>query len=98
MKELITIRSFNTLNDLYMAKSFLESQGIECYTKDEFVSQVYATTNIVNGVKLEVPYEQAEQAIKLLIEGGFATEEDYKIPEGMKTTEKVIDWLKNLFK
>ena len=99
MKEIVTIKIFNFLNDLYMAKAFLESQGIECYVKDEYINLVHPfVASAVNGVKLEVPVQQAEKAVELLIEGGFAKKEDYEIPEGMQRTQKFVEWLKNLFK
>lgn len=99
MSELVTIKIFNLPTDFHMAKSFLESQGIACFAKDELTVQVNPFyTNALNGIKLQVPIEQAEIAVNLLIQGGFAKEEDYEISEGMKRTGKVVDWLKNLFK
>ena len=75
--ELITIQVFAFQPDLFLAKSFLESEGIECFVKDEMISQVLQFASALGGCKLQVREEDAEKAIQLLIEGGFATAEDY---------------------
>lgn len=99
MAEFVTIKVFNFHNDLYIAKSFLESEGIECLIKDELINQVYPLgANAIGGIKLQVISDQAEEAIRLLIEGGFAKQEDFDIPKEIIQTGKIIDWLKNLFK
>ncbi len=97
MNDLVTIKVFNFRNDLYLAKSFLESEGIECFVKDEFINQVYPLGNNEFGIKLQVHTEQAERAIGLLIEGGFAKKEDYEIPEA-SPSGSLINRLKKLFK
>ena len=78
--ELITIQVFSFPPDLYMAKSFLESEDIECFVKDETMGQILPlfASSALGGIKLQVREEDAEKAIQLLIEGGFATAEDYE--------------------
>ena len=99
MQEFITVKIFNFQSDLHLAKSFLESEGIECFVQDELVNQVYPLgTNALGGLKLQVPAEQVEKAVQLLIEGGFAKQEDYEIPKSMVQTGKFLDFLKGLFK
>lgn len=98
MQEFITVQIFNNPNDCYMAKAYLESAEIVCLVQDEIVSQVYPlANNAIGGIKLQVSSEQAEEAVQLLIEGGFAKREDYEIPESMVKAGKVVDWLKGLF-
>ena len=97
--EFITVKVFNFQNDLHLTKSFLESEGIECFVQDELVNQVYPLgTNALGGIKLQVPAEQVEKAVQLLIEGGFAKQDDYEIPKSMEQAGKFVDWLKNMFK
>ena len=75
--ELVTIRIFGNPTDFHMAKSYLESAQIECFGQNEYSNQVYA--NAIGGVKLQVSSDQVEEAIRLLIEGGFAKPEDYEM-------------------
>ena len=78
-EKLVTIKVFTFLPELYMAKSFLESEEIMCFVKDEIISQVLPLVpTIFGGVKLQVREEDAEKAIQLLIEGGFAKAEDFQ--------------------
>lgn len=63
--------------DIYLARSFLESEGIGTLLQDELTTQVhnfYSTA--IGGAKLLVPDEHAEQATRLLREAG------YIIPQG----------------
>jgi hypothetical protein len=99
MRELITIKIFNYHAELYIAKSFLESEGIRCFVQDELINQIMPLyTPAVDGIKLQVEPDQAEQAKQLLIQGGFADPEDYELTRGDRQTIKIVGWLKNLFK
>ena len=90
MEELVTIRSFSQSIDFEMVKSYLESCGIECFGQDEILNRDYAN---VNGcVKLQVWKEQADEAIKLLFEGGYLKEEDFEPSPEMKLIEKVLSF------
>ncbi|MDD5183898.1 MAG: DUF2007 domain-containing protein [Paludibacter sp.] len=93
MNELIVVRSFSSSIDFEMVKSYLESFGIECFGRDEFVNRSYFG-NVNGGVKLEVYKEQAEEAIKLLYEGGYLKAEDFEPSAEMKLTEKVLNFFK----
>lgn len=77
MNNLITIKTATYQNEIDVAMSFLESNGIKCYLKDEFLAQVYPV-GTSQGVQLQVAEENVEKALQLLIEGGFATVEEYK--------------------
>ena len=98
MQNLVTIKIFSYQSDLHLAKSFLESEGIECFVKDELVSQVCPLgANALGGFILKVDEQDVGKAIQLLIEGGFSKKEDFEPSESMKQVVKFIDWLKNLF-
>jgi len=72
MPELILLTSFTLPQDAYVAKSFLESEGIDVYLRDEFTIQVdNFYSNAIGGVKMMVKEDEAERALQLLIEGGF---------------------------
>ncbi len=93
MNELITIRTFSSSIDFEMVKAYLESMGIECFGIDEVINRAYLA-NVNGGVKLKVREEQAEEAIKLLIEGGYLKEEDFEPNAEMKWAEKVINFFR----
>jgi hypothetical protein len=92
MNELITIRTFSSSVDCEMVKAYLMSFGIECYVKDEFVNRAYLA-NVNGGVKLLVKQEQLNEAIDILIEGGYLTKEDLEPTNEMKWIEKFLSRL-----
>jgi hypothetical protein len=98
MKEFVTIKIFNNSIDLYMAKSFLESEGIVCLIKDETINQGSSyPANLLSGIKLQVDSNSFEHAVELLIKGGFAKKEDFQIPDDIERIGVILKRLKNLF-
>jgi hypothetical protein len=93
MDELVTIRTFSQSIDFEMVKSYLESYGIECFGRDEVNNRAYLA-NVNGGIKLEVRKEQAEEAVKILIEAGYLKKEDFEPSPEMKWMEKLLNYFK----
>lgn len=89
MNQLITVRTFNSSSDLEMVKVYLESFGIECFTKDEINNRAYIA-NVNGGAKLLVREEQLEDAVTHLIEGGYLKEEDLEPSPEFKFIDKLL--------
>jgi hypothetical protein len=64
----IQVQIFILPQEAYMAKSYLESEGIEVFLRDEISSRMF---NVNGGVKLLVPDGQMDKALELLRKGGF---------------------------
>lgn len=93
MDELLTVRTFSQSIDFEMAKSYLESCGIECFGQNEIINRAYI--NLVDGgIKLQVRAEQVEEAIKLLLEKGYLKAEDFEPSPEMKWMEKLLNHFK----
>ena len=92
MEELVTVRTFTQSIEFEMAKSYLESFEIDCFGQDEILNRDYANVN--GGVKLQVRSQQAEQAIKLLMDSGYLKAEDFEPSTEMKWVEKVLNYFK----
>ncbi len=93
MDKLVTIRTFSSSVDFEMVKAYLESMGIECFGRDEVINRAYLA-NVNGGVKLEVREEQLEEAIRLLIDGGYLKKEDFEPSQEMKWAEKVLEFFR----
>lgn len=91
MDELVTVRTFSSSQDFEMVKSYLESFDIECFGRDEIINRAYLA-NVNGGVKLQVRGEQAEEAVKLLVEGGYLKAEDFELSPEMKWMEKLLSF------
>src|SRR6185437_8815829 len=64
---LITIASFALPVEAHLARTKLESEGIEAHVADEnIVSINWLYSNAVGGVKLQVPESQADRARQIL--------------------------------
>ena len=96
MEERITVRTFSSSVDFEMVKAYLESCGIECFGKDELTNRAYLA-NVNGGVKLQVRPDQLDEAIQLLIEGGYITSEDMESSPEFRWAEKVINKIKSIF-
>ena len=81
MKNFKTIMTFTLPSELVVAKTKLESEGIECRVLDELTVQSYNfLSNAVGGVKLQVPVDEYDRAYAILREGGFTTDEPSEQP------------------
>lgn len=70
MRDLLTIRQFRDLPEALLAKSALESAGIECFLGDDnLIRMDWLWSNLLGGIKLRVRQEDAIVASRLL-EGG----------------------------
>lgn len=93
MSELVTVRTFSKSIDFELAKSYLESCGIECFGKNEIINRAYVDL-VDGGIQLQVKKEQLEEAVKLLFEKGYLKAEDFEPIAEMKWMGKVLDFFK----
>ncbi|WP_462317824.1 putative signal transducing protein [Marinilabilia sp.] len=77
-EKLITIATFSYAPEMGLVRSKLESEGIECFVKDELVSQTYIH-NAVGGMKLQVKETDAERAARIVEEMGVFTKSGSKV-------------------
>ncbi len=91
MDELLTVRTFGQSIDFEMAKSYLESCGIECFGQNEIINRAYINS-VDGGIKLQVRTEQAEEAVKLLLEKGYLKKEDFELSTEMKWMGKLLNF------
>lgn len=69
MEKLVTIATFNTVNEAYVVKARLESEGIPCRLLDVNINTLIPT-NTFGGVKLQVPLELSREAVDIYYEIG----------------------------
>lgn len=74
LRDLLTIRQFRDLPEALLAKSVLDSAGIECFLGDDnLIRMDWLWSNLLGGIKLRVRQEDALVASRLL-EGGAPSE------------------------
>lgn len=80
LRDLLTIRQFRDLPEALLAKSVLESAGIECFLGDDnLIRMDWLWSNLLGGIKLRVRQEDALVASRLL-EGGGASQSNSENP------------------
>jgi len=79
MDNLKTIITFTLPQDAYLAKGYLESEGVETFILDELTAQVYNFySNAIGGVKLQVNEEDYENGLRILQKGGYINSDEKK--------------------
>lgn len=71
--KLVTIATFSFAPEMGLVRSKLEAEGIECFVKDELVSQTYIH-NAVGGMKLQVREQDSKRAAQIVKEMGVFQE------------------------
>jgi len=80
-RDLLTIRQFRDLPEALLAKSVLESAGIECFLGDDnLIRMDWLWSNLLGGIKLRVRQEDALVASRLL-EGRDSQQDDAEKPK-----------------
>ncbi len=72
MNDFITVSTFTFPGELAIIRARLESEGIECRTKDELTIQVHNFfSNAIGGIKLQVRPSDVEKAVEILEDFGY---------------------------
>lgn len=83
----ITIKTASYPTELYTCKSLLESEGIQCFIRNENTLQMAPFySNALGGVQLQVDEEDALHAIEILKEAGQLNEQEFEPSDFWKNT------------
>ena len=97
-RDLVTLRRYRDLSEAIVARAVVESAGIFCFLKDEnFVRLDWQMSNLIGGIRLQVPAADAEAAKAVLAQpapDSFALPEepDFKQPRCPRCTSTDIFW------
>jgi|GEM_PF-404951 len=93
MSKWVTVLTVGLPQQMWVIRTRLESEGIECFAKDELTVQsdnLYS--NAIGGVKLQVREEDVPHAIEILKEGGYLKDEPIK-PDLLTRLDKLTSSL-----
>lgn len=75
MNQYSTIKIFSFPSEAYVLKSKLESEGVDCFLKDELTIQANPFySNAIGGVKLQVKTSDFFLAEKIMKQNGFSVD------------------------
>ena len=71
MDKMVEIARFQNQAEAFMLRSLLESEGIECYLKDEIIYQMYGGFVDFGGIKVQVMEDQVPHAMDVMQANGY---------------------------
>jgi len=71
MDKMVEIARFQNQAEAFMLRSLLESEGIECYLKDEIINQMYGGFVDFGGIKIQVMEDQVPHAMDVMQANGY---------------------------
>ncbi len=75
MAQFVTVAVFTLPHEYAVVRARMESEGILCFAKDESTVSAHPFySNLVGGIKLQVPSEDVERAREMLLEAGVISE------------------------
>lgn len=90
MDKIVEIARFTYPADAQILRSLLESEGIECYLKDELSNQILGSYVDIGGVKVEILEKDVPRALEIMEAGGFPVETNNE-PEQLKALSSFSD-------
>lgn len=82
MSDFVTITTYNDYLTANLDKQKLDEQGINCYLADEnTITLQWTLKNALGGIKLRVPKQIADEAIRILNEKAEEIPTDFKLEE-----------------
>lgn len=83
MDRFVTIAIFTLPHEMAVIRARLEWEGITCFAQDEHtVSANPLYSNLVGGIKLQVPAEDAVRARAILVDAAGGASEEGPVPAG----------------
>ena len=71
MDKMVEIARFQNQAEAFTLRSLLESEGIECYLKDEIINQMYGGFVDFGGIKVQVMEDQVPHAMDVMQANGY---------------------------
>lgn len=83
MDKMVEIARFQTPAEAQTLMALLKSEGIECYLRNEYSSQLFASYVDVGGARVEILESDVPEALEIMKAGG------YDIPEEDEEAEQI---------
>ena len=91
MVNYVTVLTFTYSHEVAIVRGRLESEGIDCFVQDELTVQVHPFySNAIGGVKLQVREQDLKQAVEILRETGYITDEDLRPSKELENLNKIF--------
>ncbi len=93
MDRMVEIARFTYPSEAGPLMALLESEGIECYLRNELTAQIMAGYADVGGARVEILEKDLPRALEIMKEGGYERYEDTLEDERL---EQVGTWTRHI--
>lgn len=89
---MVEIARFELPNEAHALVALLKSEGVDCYVRNEYTTQVMGITNM-GGVRVELLESQVERAMQVMEEFGYELPREDEQPEQLQA---VSGWARHI--
>ena len=93
MDKMVEIARFQYPAEAQTLIALLKSEGIECYLRNEYTSQLYASYVDVGGARVEILESDVPEALEIMKAGGYDTPEE---DEEAEQIQVVAGWARHI--
>lgn len=90
--KIVEIARFSKPEDAHILESLLKSEGIECYLRNEYTTQVLYPANM-GGVRVELLESEVPRAMEIMEANGYEFPEEDEEPEQIQV---VSGWARHI--
>lgn len=93
MDKMVEIARFQYPGEAQTLIALLKSEGIECYLRNEYTSQLYASYVDVGGARVEILESDVPEALEIMKAGGYDIPEE---DEEAEPIQVVAGWARHI--
>jgi hypothetical protein len=91
--KIVEIARFQYSSEAYTLMALLQSEGIDCYLRNEYSSQLLAGYVDMGGVRVEIPESQVAHALEVMQAGGYELPDE---DEEVARLQAIAGWARQL--
>lgn len=88
MDNMVEVARFTRPTDAHALASLLQSEGIECYVRNELTSQTLGMIDL-GGVRVELLESDVQRALQVMLDNGYEIPREDEQPEEIKTVSGI---------
>ncbi|MDD2437444.1 MAG: DUF2007 domain-containing protein [Massilibacteroides sp.] len=99
MDKMVEIARFQYPMEAQPLMALLKSEGIDCYLRNEYSSQIMAGYVDIGGARIEVLENEAQRALEIMKDGGYEIPDENEEGKEIRAVSGLgnkIPWLKKL--
>ncbi len=93
MDKMVEIARFQYPAEAQTLVSLLKAEGIDCYIRNEYSSQIMSGYVDIGGARVELLESNVPRALEIMKEGGYEIPDENEQPEQIK---KIAGWVRHI--